>query len=109
MLGEITALPYPDRSFNLVCAFDIVEHVEDDQQVFRELSRVAKDDATVIFSVPLIQRAGAPSTPLWGTFDATIPQISWPSWKSIVSCLSRARASACNLGAAGSWILPSGV
>ena len=40
MLGEITALPYPDRSFNLVCAFDIVEHVEDDQQVFRELSRV---------------------------------------------------------------------
>ena len=53
MLGEITALPFPDCSLDLVCAFDIVEHIEDDRQAFRELSRVAKDDATIIFSVPL--------------------------------------------------------
>ncbi len=52
-LGEITALPFPDRSFDLVCAFDILEHVEDDQQAFRELSRIARDGAAVIFSVPL--------------------------------------------------------
>ena len=52
-LGEITALPFPDRTFDLLCAFDIIEHVEDDRQVFRELSRVARDDATIIFSVPL--------------------------------------------------------
>ena len=68
MLGEITALPYPDRSFNLVCAFDIVEHVEDDQQVFRELSRVAKDDATVIFSVPLHPAR-------WSAFDALVGHV----------------------------------
>ncbi len=53
MLGEITALPFPDCSVDLVCAFDIVEHIENDWQAFRELSRVAKDDATIIFSVPL--------------------------------------------------------
>lgn len=53
MLGKITSLPFPDCSFDLVCAFDIVEHIEDDRQAFRELSRVAKDNATVIFSVPL--------------------------------------------------------
>ena len=68
MLGEITALPYPDRSFDLVCAFDIVEHVEDDQQVFRELGRVAKDDATVIFSVPLHPAR-------WTAFDALVGHV----------------------------------
>src|SRR5438876_7485784 len=52
-VGEITALPFPDGTFDLICAFDIVEHVEDDAQVFRELRRVAKNDATVVFSVPL--------------------------------------------------------
>jgi len=68
MLGEITALPYPDRSFDLVCAFDIVEHVEDDQQVFRELGRVAKDHATVIFSVPLHQAR-------WSAFDTLVGHV----------------------------------
>jgi|CXWL01.1.fsa_nt_gi SAM-dependent methyltransferase len=65
MLGEITALPFPDCSVDLVCAFDIVEHIEDDRQAFRELSRVAKDDATVIFSVPL-------HPDRWTGFDALV-------------------------------------
>ena len=65
MLGEITALPFPDCSFDLVCAFDIVEHIEDDRQAFRELRRVAKDDATVIFSVPLHPAR-------WSAFDALV-------------------------------------
>jgi SAM-dependent methyltransferase len=68
MLGEITALPFPDRSFDLVCAFDIVEHIEDDRQAFRELGRVAKDDATVIFSVPLHPAR-------WSAFDALVGHV----------------------------------
>ncbi len=65
MLGGITSLPFPDCSFDLVCAFDIVEHIEDDRQAFRELSRVAKDDATVIFSVPL-------HPDRWTSFDSLV-------------------------------------
>lgn len=68
MLGEITALPFPDCSFDLVCAFDIVEHIENDRQSFRELGRVAKDNATVIFSVPL-----HPSR--WSAFDALVGHV----------------------------------
>lgn len=68
MLGEITALPFPDCSFDLVCAFDIVEHIEDDRQAFRELCRVAKDDATVIFSVPLHPAR-------WSAFDALVGHV----------------------------------
>jgi SAM-dependent methyltransferase len=67
-LGEITALPFPDCSFDLVCAFDIVEHIEDDRQAFRELGRVAKDDATVIFSVPLHPAR-------WSAFDALVGHV----------------------------------
>jgi SAM-dependent methyltransferase len=53
VVGDITALPFPNDAFDLIGAFDIVEHVEDDQQVFRELARVAKRDAAVVLSVPL--------------------------------------------------------
>lgn len=51
--GEITALPYADDCFDLVTAFDVIEHVEDDEQVFGELTRVLKPDGCLIFSVPL--------------------------------------------------------
>ena len=64
-LGEITALPFPDGTFDLVCAFDIIEHIEDDRQVFRELSRITRDDAMVIFSVPLHPAR-------WSAFDALV-------------------------------------
>lgn len=67
-LGEITSLPFPDRTFEVVCAFDIVEHVEDDQQVFRELGRVARDEATIIFSVPLHPAR-------WTAFDAVVGHV----------------------------------
>jgi SAM-dependent methyltransferase len=60
--GEIGALPFGDRQFDLVCAFDVIEHVEDDLRVFGEMSRVLKDDGVLIFSVPLHQN-------LWTEFD----------------------------------------
>ena len=50
--GSITALPYPNGSFDLVCAFDVVEHVEDDQRAVSELIRVCKPGGYVIVTVP---------------------------------------------------------
>jgi SAM-dependent methyltransferase len=61
-LGEATVLPFEDKRFDLVCAFDVIEHVEDDLPAFAELSRVLKEDGVLIFSVPL--HAG-----LWTAFD----------------------------------------
>lgn len=68
MLGDVTALPFPDRSFDLVCAFDIVEHIEDDQQAFCEVSRVAKDDAIIVLSVPLHPAC-------WSAFDTLVGHV----------------------------------
>jgi len=51
--GEITELPFDDERFDLVTAFDVIEHVENDTLVFGELTRVLKPEGHLIFSVPL--------------------------------------------------------
>lgn len=53
VLGEITALPFPARSFDLVAAFDVIEHVENERGVFGELRRVLKPGGHLVLSVPL--------------------------------------------------------
>jgi len=52
-VGSITELPFADGSFDLVCALDIIEHVDDDRRAFAELARVAAPNATVLLSIPL--------------------------------------------------------
>jgi SAM-dependent methyltransferase len=49
----ITSIPFPDRTFDLVCALDVVEHVDDEDGALSELSRVAVPGATLLLSVPL--------------------------------------------------------
>lgn len=51
--ASISQLPYPDNHFDLICALDIVEHVDDDLGALSEISRVAKTGATILLSVPL--------------------------------------------------------
>jgi len=62
MHGMIGALPCADAQFDLVCAFDILEHVADDDGALRELARVAAPGATLLLSVPLHASA-------WTAFD----------------------------------------
>ena len=53
VMGEITSLPFPDGSFDLVCALDIVEHVDDGDGALAELARVARPGAALLISTPL--------------------------------------------------------
>ncbi len=50
--GSITELPFADKTFDLVCAFDVIEHVEDDQLAVSEIKRVAKDKGVIFITVP---------------------------------------------------------
>ena len=50
--GSITELPFSDNSFDLVCAFDVIEHVEDDQLAVNELKRVTKSESLILITVP---------------------------------------------------------
>ena len=60
--GEITELPFDRAAFDLVAAFDVIEHVENDARVFEELNRVLAPGGRLIFSVPLYSAR-------WTTFD----------------------------------------
>ena len=53
VLGKVTCLPFADGSFDLVCCFDIVEHVDDDEGALSEVSRTAKPGGIVLISIPL--------------------------------------------------------
>jgi len=80
-VGDATALPFPDRTFDLVCAFDIVEHVEDDRQVFREIRRVTREGATVVLSVPLHPAR-------WSAFDVLVGHVRRYDADALVSLLA---------------------
>jgi SAM-dependent methyltransferase len=60
--GLLSSLPFADGAFPLVCAFDIAEHVDDEDAALAELSRVAAPGGALLLSVPL-----HPS--LWSPFD----------------------------------------
>lgn len=62
MVGSLTALPFPARTFDLVCALDVIEHVDDDEAALAEIARVAASGAVVLLSTPL-----HPSR--WSSFD----------------------------------------
>ncbi len=61
-VGSVTSLPYAADKFELICAFDIIEHVFDDVLALNEISRVLQNGGIFIFSVPL-------HTKLWTDFD----------------------------------------
>jgi SAM-dependent methyltransferase len=60
--GSVTELPFEDDSFDLVCAFDVIEHVEDDGLAVRELIRVCKPGGIVFVTVPAFMS-------LWSVHD----------------------------------------
>ena len=45
-------LPFPDRSFDIVTALDVIEHLDDDLVALRELKRTMRQGGLLIISVP---------------------------------------------------------
>lgn len=55
-------LPFADDSFDLVTALDVIEHVDDDEAIVREVGRVLRPGGTALLTVPAYQL-------LWGAQD----------------------------------------
>ena len=52
--ASVTNMPFANETFDLVCAFDIIEHVEDHLAAMRELDRVCKTGGRVCLTVPAL-------------------------------------------------------
>jgi SAM-dependent methyltransferase len=50
--GTATALPFRDRAFDVVGAFDVVEHCADERRAVAELCRVLRPGGRLLLSVP---------------------------------------------------------
>ena len=62
VLSQVTSLPFGSGTFDLVCALDIIEHVDDDDAALSELSRVMTSGGALLISMPL-------HASLWTSFD----------------------------------------
>lgn len=60
--GDINALDFPESQFDLVCAFDVIEHVEEHETAIKELTRVCKHEGVVLTTVPALMQ-------LWSEHD----------------------------------------
>ena len=52
VLGDATAVPAPDHSFDLVVSFETLEHLAEQEQMLDEFRRVLKPDGVLLISSP---------------------------------------------------------
>jgi SAM-dependent methyltransferase len=57
VVGSATELPFGDGTFDVVSAFDVVEHCADDARAVSELQRVLVPGGRMLLSVPAYQWA----------------------------------------------------
>lgn len=55
LLGEAENINFPEKSFDLIMALDLLEHIEDEQKMLKETRRVLKDDGRLLIMVPAYQ------------------------------------------------------
>ncbi len=54
---DITDIPYPDHTFDVIYCSHVLEHVPDDRKAMRELHRVLKPGGWAILQVPITAKA----------------------------------------------------
>jgi SAM-dependent methyltransferase len=106
-LGTITEIPFAEASFDLVCACDVVEHVDDDRAAFAELARVARPGAALLISVPLHPSA-------WTAFDRIVGHRRRYEPSRLTEALARAgfsilRSASYGMKPRRSWLVDRGM
>lgn len=66
VLGKVSRLPFANNSFDLVCAFDIIEHVDDDDGALSEVARTVRPGGAILVSMPLHPASWTPFDDLVG-------------------------------------------
>lgn len=65
--GDVAALR-PDERFDLVCGFEVLEHIEDDSRALREWRGLLRDGGWILLSVPAHERRFGPHDRIVGHY-----------------------------------------
>jgi SAM-dependent methyltransferase len=64
VVGDLLALEFDDASFDAVCSFETIEHVEDVKRYLAQIVRVLRPDGTFVVSTPRVDTTTrAPDNP----------------------------------------------
>jgi len=50
--ADLKAVSFPDRSFDVICLFETLEHLFEPDKILAEFRRIIKDDGVLVISVP---------------------------------------------------------
>lgn len=76
-------LPFKDAVYDIVGAFDVLEHIEDHKSALSEWKRVLKDDGAIVVTVPAYQW-------LWSGHDVTMHHWRRYTMKSLTALAAEA-------------------
>jgi SAM-dependent methyltransferase len=80
--GDATRLPFADSSLDLVMAFDLLEHLHDDDSAVAEVRRVLKPTGTYLVAVPADPR-------LWSSHDEAVDHVRRYTREGLLALLDR--------------------
>lgn len=84
MRADATRLPIADASLDLVVAFDVLEHIPDDDAAVAEVRRVLRPGGTWLIAVPADPK-------LWSDHDVAVDHVRRYTRDSLTSLLERGR------------------
>ncbi|RMD85272.1 MAG: class I SAM-dependent methyltransferase [Candidatus Dadabacteria bacterium] len=96
------ALPFPDARFDIVLAFDVIEHVDDDLAMLAELRRVARPGGLIAIHVPAWPQ-------LWSSHDEVLGHRRRYTKESLEAALRGADLEIDYLGWSSATIFPVAV
>ncbi len=76
-------LPFGNQSYDIVGAFDVLEHIDDDVSALKEWARVLKDNGAIVMTVPAYQW-------LWTDHDVSLHHKRRYTNKSLLEVVERA-------------------
>jgi SAM-dependent methyltransferase len=78
--SDLTALPLQSEKFDIIIALDVIEHIENDLGVLKELKRILLQDGVLIITVPAFQF-------LWSEHDLAVSHVRRYSISSLTRIL----------------------
>ncbi|MBA2125887.1 methyltransferase [Hyphomicrobium methylovorum] len=76
-------LPFEEKQFDLICLFDVLEHVKPDVESLKAISRLLKPDGRIVITVPAYQW-------MWSEHDVTLHHFRRYSVATLQQTLSAA-------------------